>query len=92
MDKPKRKCKRKKLNREIAIRIPEEQTADMKGLLVDISREGLGLSTTYPLKPGQLIEVLTVESVLTGKVMWTLKDDTCFRSGIYLINIKNKLD
>jgi|GEM_PF-6430317 len=87
-----RKHKRQKTVQEIAIKIPEISSDEIKGILMDISEEGLGVSTEHPLQPGELIEVFTGRAVLTGTVMWTIKQDKTFRSGVYLVNIKNLFD
>lgn len=87
-----RKSKRKKIFHEISINIPGEASGYIRAILVDISEDGLGLSTEYPLKPGQLIEILTPKGVVTGTVMWTLKKDSLYRAGIYRVDIKNLFD
>jgi hypothetical protein len=87
-----RKHKRQKTVQEIAIKIPEISSDEIKGILMDISEEGLGVSTEHPLQTGQLVEVFTGRAVLTGTVMWTIKQDKTFRSGVYLVNIKNLFD
>lgn len=88
-----RKFKRKKTTvYETSIYIPGESSSYIRAILVDISEDGIGLSTEYPLKPGQLIEILTPKGVVTGTVMWTLKQDSLYRAGIYRVDIKNLFD
>ncbi|MCX7793168.1 MAG: PilZ domain-containing protein [Thermodesulfovibrionales bacterium] len=87
---PERKSRRKKIFQEISINIPGEASSNFKGVLLDISEEGLGLSTEYPLKPGQLIEIIMQEGIVTGTVMWTFKRNGLFRAGIYRNSIRKK--
>ncbi len=92
MIKPERKTQRKRIFQEISINIPGESSGFIKGILIDISEEGLGISTEYPLKSGQLIEIITPKGVVTGTVMWTFKKDGLFRAGVYRIDIKSLFD
>lgn len=57
----------------------------MTGTLIDISRNGIGLWTDVPLKPGNVLKFNNFDACNSGIVMWTLKTEKDYRVGVRFV-------
>jgi len=62
----------------------EQKFLHLKGRAVDISDDGLGIRTDYPLKPGHMLWFNDGTEEKAGLVQWCIKHDDDYRVGVKL--------
>lgn len=58
---------------------------NIKAKITDISKSGIGLTTSIPLEPGHLIKFNTEEFPSVGIVVWSMKSDNDIKIGVKFI-------
>lgn len=61
-------------------------TPPVKGTIVDVSTEGIGLLTDTPLRPGNLLKFTHVPHPHIGIVMWSVHAQDRFRVGLRFLS------
>jgi hypothetical protein len=81
----KRKPYLKTVHYSVSVFYNWELKSNVEAYIIDMSRGGAGIRTSYPLSPGNVLRFNNVLDNTSGIVKWSMKDEKNYRAGIKFI-------